>query len=323
MRSARGHMMERTALARLRADEQAQLWRRAHVQNFGSAWLKPPGVPKTLHQMREEKREQQEHQEAVRREQLAQELAEAEAAGLPDDGMMDDVQLDGAQDLDDQVPDADEEYAMDEDEDDEDDELDEGDVVVVDDDDDGHNDQDEMDDEADAQREEDRQNDLAAARIRMADDAFREALVRGDADTDDMYGAEDQATDQQGQDYMLDEDDLVHRLSTEDDAQPLNMDADLDDDIPEAESGRYEHTDSDAGVSSTSDEDDQDDDQDDSLVHDHRLLSASRQGPPQSPTMPRRGTPVAPRTTDVDLLLSQDGSSLISNDGSPVLSRRP
>ncbi|PHH75807.1 hypothetical protein CDD80_2056 [Ophiocordyceps camponoti-rufipedis] len=317
MRFARGQMIERTALARLRADEKAQLWRRAHVQNFGSAWLKPPGVPKTLHQMREEKREQQEHQEAVRREQLAQELAEAEAAGLPDDGMMDDVQLDGAQDLDDQVPDADEEYAMDED--DEDDELDEGDV----DDEDGHDDEDEIDDdEDDAQREEDRQNDLVAARMRMADDAFREALVRGDADADDMHGAEDQATDQQGQDYMLDEDDLIHELSP-DDAQHLNMDADLDDDIPEAESGRYEHTDSDAGVSSSSDDDDQDDDQDDSLVHDHRLLSASRQGPPQSPTMPRRGTPVAPRTTDVDLLLSQDGSSFISNDGSPTLSRRP
>ena len=57
-------------------------------------------MPKTLHQMREEKREQEEHQEALRREQLAQELAEAEAADMPEDGTMDDVQLDGARDLD-------------------------------------------------------------------------------------------------------------------------------------------------------------------------------------------------------------------------------
>ena len=69
-----------------------------NIQNFGSTWLKPPGIPKTLHQMREEKREQEEHQEAMRREQLAQELADAEAGGMPEEGMMDDVQLEGSDD---------------------------------------------------------------------------------------------------------------------------------------------------------------------------------------------------------------------------------
>ena len=69
----RGHILERTALARLAADEAYMQRRRTNVQNFGSTWLKPPGLPKTLHQMREEMREQEEHQEAMRREQLAQE----------------------------------------------------------------------------------------------------------------------------------------------------------------------------------------------------------------------------------------------------------
>lgn len=55
--------------------------RKANVSNLGSTWLKPPGVSKTLFQMREEERERQEHEEAMRREEmLARELAEAEAA---------------------------------------------------------------------------------------------------------------------------------------------------------------------------------------------------------------------------------------------------
>ena len=55
--------------------------RKTNVSNLGSTWLKPPGVSKTLFQMREEERERQEHEEAMRREEmLARELAEAEAA---------------------------------------------------------------------------------------------------------------------------------------------------------------------------------------------------------------------------------------------------
>lgn len=55
--------------------------RKANVSNLGSTWLKPLGVSKTLFQMREEERERQEHEEAMRREEmLAGELAEAEAA---------------------------------------------------------------------------------------------------------------------------------------------------------------------------------------------------------------------------------------------------
>ncbi|GKT49346.1 uncharacterized protein ColSpa_09527 [Colletotrichum spaethianum] len=112
-------LIERSALARLRADEQQMDRRRLHVQNFGSTWLKPPGVPKSLHQIREERREQEEHAEAMRREQLAQELAEAEAAGQ--DGLEDVVEGEEAgeegeeaRDLDDEIPDAEESFGFDE-----------------------------------------------------------------------------------------------------------------------------------------------------------------------------------------------------------------
>ena len=156
-------MVERSSLARLRADEANMERRKLNVSNFGATWLKPPGVAKSLFQMREERREQEEHAEAMRREQLAQELAEAEAAGAAAvaarldgeeageagmttttgdlgamDGVVDlDVELDpmdedmvggGERDLDDDIPDADDGVFGadgDDDDDDEDDDEDE------------------------------------------------------------------------------------------------------------------------------------------------------------------------------------------------------
>lgn len=330
--------MERTALARLAADEQFLEWRRENAQNFGSAWLKPPGVAKTLYQMREEKREQEEHQEALRREQLAQELAEAEAGGMPDD-MMDDVQLDGAQDLDDEIPDADDAFDMDDDDDnDDDDENEDG---------DGAADDTEVDEAA---LREERQNDLVAARMRMTDDAFREALVRGDPDGDDMYGGEEEL-EHESQGQMLDEDDFAHGPD-EDDATGLDMEADLDDDIPEAGSGDgYEHTDSEAEVSSSrSHEDDEDDDDgdaaeqqrqgpgacdssddegyddaDDLAGHEVGFVPRTAPlGPPQSPTtMVGRTSASGPSgSMDLNSLLSHDGDGSGFAESSPTQSRR-
>ncbi|KFY20385.1 hypothetical protein V491_03753, partial [Pseudogymnoascus sp. VKM F-3775] len=80
LRRGQQGLANRTPLARLRADELYMERRKQNVQNYGSSWIKPPGVVKSLHQLREEKRELEEHQEALRREQLAQELAEAEVA---------------------------------------------------------------------------------------------------------------------------------------------------------------------------------------------------------------------------------------------------
>lgn len=332
----RGQVLERTALARLAADEAYMHRRRVNVQNYGSTWLRPPGIPKTLHQMREEKREQEEHQEAMRREQLAHELAEAEAeaaGGDDDEEAMDDVQLDGAQDLDDEIPDADDDFALggsssqeEEEEDDDDEEEDEEDAdnnVVQD-----------RSALEDAMREE-RRNDLMAARMRMTDDAFREALVRGDPDGDDMYGGGEEL-DEHGQGHLLDEEDFMpsSMLDGDMDDADLGMDANLDDDIPEAQDhdGGYEHTDSDAALSSderegnSSDEDD-DDDVDDDIGFAPRTAPL---GPPQSPTLRgqqhghhRRstGASAGPRSSmDLSAFLSQDESSFM--DSSPVQGRR-
>ena len=267
--------MERSLLARLATEEQHMHRRLVHVQNFGSGWLRPPGLPKTLHQMREERREQEEHQEALRREQLAQELAEAEAGGAaPEDGLMDDVQLDGAQDLDDEIPDADDHFGLQSDSESGGDEEEEG--------------------AAEADDSEVRANDLMAARMRMTDDAFREALVRGDPDGDDMYDGEEEL-EEEHQGHMLDEDDFA-------DDGNLGMEANLDDDIPEAESGLYEHTDSDAELSSSEEEDDGGEG------------FAPRAPPPDSPTT--RGRP----SMDISGILSQDESSFM--DSSPVERRR-
>ncbi|KAG6095906.1 hypothetical protein E4U30_004898 [Claviceps sp. LM220 group G6] len=318
---SRSHILERTALARLAADEQSMYRRRLNIQNFGSSWLRPLGVPKTLHQMREEKREQEEHQETLRREQAAQEY---EDAGAVDDGadveMMDDIQLDGAQDLDDEIPDADDGdglFAMAEDDDDDDDDNDN------DDDDSGGDEsaQDETGDAEDAEDEsplddgetlrEERQNDLMAARMRMTDDAFREALVRGDPDGDDMYGREEEL-EEENQGHMLDEEDFAH---DEDDTQNqlIDMDANLDDEIPDAESGLYEHTDSNMELSS-SEEDNQrrrDKNDDDELEYFAYLPRMAGPGPPQSPT-PRRRVSADPRESmDLSAMLSLDESSFM------------
>ncbi|KAM3505973.1 hypothetical protein MY11210_007748 [Beauveria gryllotalpidicola] len=324
----RGHIIERTALARLAADEAYMQRRRSGIQNYGSTWLRPPGLPKTLHQMREEKREQEEHQEAMRREQLAQELAdaeaeaeaEAEAAGGGEDAM-DDVQLDGAQDLDEEIPDADDEFALgggsdSEEEEDEDEEENVADVSAAE----------------EALREE-RRNDLMAARMRMTDDAFREALVRGDPDGDDMYGGGDEELDAFGQGHMLDEEDFAPSSLLNDGDVDLGMDANLDDDIPEAEEEEYdagyEHTDSDAALSS---DDKHHHDRESSEEEEEDFGFAPRAAPlrpPQSPTLrgqPQRrsnagATPRGPRSSmDLSAFLSQDESSFM--DSSPASGRR-
>jgi hypothetical protein len=280
-------IVERSQLARLRADEQNLERRRLNVQNFGSTWLKPPGVTKTLHQIREEKREQEEHQEALRREQLAQELADAEAGGdglLQGEGM-DDVQLDGARDLDDDIPDADaDEFGADEEDEDEE--------VAAEEDEDAHR--------------EERRNDLIAQRMRMTDDAFREALARGDGDGEDIYGA-DEELDEEQQAHMLDEDDFItmDERGADQSGLDMDMDANLDDDIPEAESGLYEHTDSEAEISSSSEEEDEPE------ISFAAARRAAPLAPPQSPLLrssaPR---PAGPRNSmDLSSILSADESS--------------
>lgn len=245
----------------------------------------------------------------MRREQLAQELAEAEAAGMPEDGMMDDVQLDGAQDLDDEIPDAGDDYFGGDDDDDDSEDL---------------NDEDEVEELLDDHEiREERHVDLMTTRMRMTDDAFREALIRGDPDGDNMYGGEEEL-EEEGQGHILDEDDFAQSSLAE---GMGDMDADLDEDIPEAEDGGYEHTDSEAELLSSdsdasaggyADEDDEDDDDDDGDMGDFAPRSSAQvMRPPQSPTLRAQGHAAASRhSLELSSILSQDESSFM--DSSPM-----
>jgi hypothetical protein len=310
------HLIERSPLARLHADEQNLERRRQNVTNYGSAWLKPPGLPKTLHQLREERREAEEHQEALRREQLAQELAEAEAEaaaggggdvgpGADLDAMldappvgeegMDDVQLDGARDLDDDIPEADgadfglsdEEEEDEDDEDDEDEEEHEMRVVHA------------------------QQQQLMAQRMRQANDAFREDMARG-RDGAAFYGA-DEDIDDEDQSQMIEEDDIV---GTHGDMDDMGMGADLDDEIPEAESmGGYEHTDTEAELSSSSASDEDDNNHNNSS---HVRFAASQQTNRFRHSLAR--SDATRNSIAISDILSRDGSSVLGS--SPAVPRQ-
>lgn len=217
--------------------------RKQNVQNFGTTWIKPPGVPKSLYQLREEKREMEEHQEAMRREALAQELAEAAAAAEGTGGMemgeLGDAQEEEARDLDDDVPEA-EITRLD---------SDEPDSVSSDDDDDGDSD-DDSDDNAAGQ----------AARTgpsgRMPDDVYREALARGEDIRAARFGDDaDSITEDAGQSQMLQEEDLFNTIEGHQQDMEMTMGVDLDADIPDADIEGYEHTDTEAELTSSDEED--------------------------------------------------------------------
>ncbi|KAK7724082.1 hypothetical protein SLS64_000416 [Diaporthe eres] len=249
-RDHRRTLVERTPLARLRLDEQIMERRRQNVTNFGSAWLKPPGVPKTLFQMREERREAEEHAEAMRREQeLAAQLAEAEADAEGADDLDDEPMADGAEgepDLDDEIPEA-EGFGFDGDDSGEEESAPE----------DEDEDDDETDDEVDQTENNAGQVLVSPAERRdmqATEDRVREVMAQGQ-EGGGLTMLEDDAVDAEDRAQMLEEDDLIHDYHQgggggggDRGGMDMDMDADLDDDIPEAE-GRYEHTDSEAELS--------------------------------------------------------------------------
>lgn len=220
--------------------------RRQNVQDYGSAWIRPPGVPKSLHQMREERREMEEHREAMRREALAQELAVAEAEGLEalmgdgEEGEGEDM-MDEGRDLDDDVPEA------------------EADETGLGDDDD----EEEEEDNEETTRNTEGEVPRGVLASRLPEEAYREALVSGEGMRGAMFG-DDAASildlDLDARSQMLQEEDLVRETHANDhEAGDLDMDAqvDLDDEIPEAEEdeeGGYEHTDTEAELSSSEDD---------------------------------------------------------------------
>lgn len=313
-RDHRRALVERTALARLRLDEQVMERRRQNVTNFGSAWLKPPGVPKTLFQMREERREAEEHAEAMRREQeLAAQLAEAEAEAEGADELDDEQMADGVDEpnLDDEIPEAEgfgfdgddsgEEESAPEDEEDEDD--------------------DETDEEVDGTQNNAGQVLVSPAERHMqaTEDRVREVMAQGQDGggltiDDDPVGSDDR-------EQMLEEDDLIHDYNQvgsrgDGDGIDMDMDADLDDDIPEAE-GRYEHTDSEAEIS-----DEDDSTRDVSFAGAGRAPQASRfrRSLPRSSVRGSQRGSLAQSDIDFSGLLSRDESSYLAS--SPQMRRR-
>lgn len=180
--------------------------------------------------------------------------------------------------------------------------------------------------------------------MRMTDDAFREALIRGDPEADGSVYGNDEELEDDDREQILDEDDFGYDGNLDDDMAD-NMDADLDEDIPEAEDGGYEHTDSEADISSITrvgeqqsyeDEDvdvnvdeDEEGEGDTTDTHDLSFMPA-RATPlaaPPSPTLPRHsGFRTGPRPSiDLSALLSQDESSIMMMESSPavIMRRRP
>lgn len=198
--------------------------RKQNVRNYGSSWIKPPGINKSLHQLTEERREMEEHREALRREQLAQELAEAEGGdqllmGEGADGDMEEVR-----DLDDDIPEAD--------------------TTGL--------------DAEDSENEgtENTGGEVLAPGVHAAYQAFREA-ARGDIAAPSRFGLRGDSDTDEDQSQMLQEEDLVHEIDhgeIHEIGMSMDMDADLDDDVPEAEAGEYEHTDTEEELSSSEDD---------------------------------------------------------------------
>ncbi|KKY38119.1 hypothetical protein UCDDA912_g01877 [Diaporthe ampelina] len=316
-RDHRRALVERTLLARLRLDEQIMERRRQNVTNFGSAWLKPPGVPKTLFQMREERREAEEHAEAMRREQeLAAQLAEAEADAEGVEDLDDEHMADGAgeePDLDDEIPEA-EGFGFDGDDSGEEESAPE---------DEDEDDEDETDEEGEGTENNAGQVLVSPAERRdmqATEDRVREVMALGQEGggltiiANDAVDAEDRA-------QMLEEDDLIHNYHQDSgsrgggDGMDMDMDADLDDDIPEAD-GRYEHTDSEAEIS------DEDGTRDVSLASAGRAPQNSRfrRSLPRSSIRGSQRGSLGQSEIDLSGFLSRDESSYVAS--SPQMRRR-
>ena len=101
----------RSPLAILKAEETAIESRKAAVRNFGSHWIRPPGISKTLQAMIEEALEREEQAELERQEagmrdmQAQQQLAEAQQQAQETE--QNDGEDGEERDLDAEIPDAD------------------------------------------------------------------------------------------------------------------------------------------------------------------------------------------------------------------------
>ncbi|KAF2033449.1 hypothetical protein EK21DRAFT_108918 [Setomelanomma holmii] len=105
----RSHAHQSALLASLTHDENTIEQRKLNVCRFGSGWIRPPGVPKTLQAMKDEELEREEQEMMQRREQVMLDLAAAQQdaanaeAREQHDG---EVEENEERDLDDDVPEA-------------------------------------------------------------------------------------------------------------------------------------------------------------------------------------------------------------------------
>jgi len=198
--------------------------------------------------------------------------------------------VDGGRDLDDDVPEGDEAMGWDD--------TDEEEGAV-----------DENEDGSSTSEE------YANAQQVRAEQTLRQAMVRGNADLAEAFDGSEGDLDEDGRGALLDEDDFASGGHEVD----LDMDANLDDDIPDADAsglGGYEHTDSDAALTSSEAAEDDDDDDDDHEVY----TNVSRLAPPQSPTLRtvRERNREEPRASmDLSSILSRDESSFM--ESSPAM----
>ncbi|KAK4228982.1 hypothetical protein QBC38DRAFT_473936 [Podospora fimiseda] len=217
--------------------------------------------------MREEKREAEEHAEAMRREALAQELAaaaEEEAEEAEQEGDIMDEGEEGPRDLDEDIPDADDAgFGYDGVSDEEEEETEE----ETEQEDDSSSEEEEGDISLTEARRERREMANRMASIRATEERMREIIAQQQHNQQVGHGVgEEEEIDEESLlnpgrgSNMLEEEDLVnfHRENEVEDGEDMDMDADLDDDVPEGadlsgfnESGvGYEHTDSEVSLSS-------------------------------------------------------------------------
>lgn len=207
------HAAARSSLVQLRADEEAIRKRKENIARFGSTWIKPPGISKTLQAETEERQEREEQEAMARREQnimdmqaqqeleearqRAQEQAQAEEAG----------EVEEERNLDDEIPDADAEGEEDDEDEDED------------------------DDDDDATTTE---GNLTAADLTFNDESLLEGSM---LDHDEEVDEEQELAEQER--YMQMEEAELNGVAQ--DQADLGMEGNLDDSVPEA--GSYQHTD--------------------------------------------------------------------------------
>jgi Apc15p protein len=163
-------------LTQLQLDEEFVVQRKLNIQRFGAAWIRPPGVPKTYQMVMDEQAEREEAEaQAAREAQMMQGVEEAEFDAVEEED-------EGAeQDLDDQIPEAEDLVGDDEEELAEEDEgMDEQDL-----DDDvpeagsyQHTDTEQSDDDEDDDDTQDLELSIDASQ--MAHDIHHSSIVRSD-----------------------------------------------------------------------------------------------------------------------------------------------